>query len=52
MSNYRSVSILLLLSKPFERIYFPTFETWKEVLDNGGSCGALLVDFSKVFDCS
>ena len=24
---------------------------WKKVLDNGGSCGALLVDLSKAFDC-
>ena len=27
------------------------FEKWKKVLDNGGSCGALLVDLSKAFDC-
>ena len=26
------------------------FENWKKVLDNGGSCGALLVDLSKTFD--
>ena len=28
-----------------------TFEKWKKVLDNDGSCGALLVDLSKAFDC-
>ena len=79
-SNYRSVSILPLLSKPFERILYEQihshtkdilsksqrvfrkrfssqysllamFEKWKRVLDNGGSCGALLVDLSKAFDC-
>ena len=27
------------------------FVKWKKVLDNGGSCGALLVDLSKAFDC-
>ena len=27
------------------------FEKWKKVLDNGGSCGALLIDLSKAFDC-
>ena len=27
------------------------FEKWKKVLDNGGSCSALWVDLSKVFDC-
>ena len=27
------------------------FERWKKVLDNEGSCGALLVDLSKAFDC-
>ena len=27
------------------------FEKCKKVLDNGGSCGALLVDVSKAFDC-
>ena len=26
-------------------------EKWKKVLDNGGSCGALLVDLSKTFYC-
>ena len=26
-------------------------EKWKKVLNNGGSCGALLVDLSKRFDC-
>ena len=26
-------------------------EKWKNVLDNGGSCGSLLVDLSKAFDC-
>ena len=26
-------------------------EKWREVLDNGWSCGALLVDLSKAFDC-
>ena len=79
-SNYRPVSILPLLSKPFERILYEQidshtkdilskyqggfrkrfssqhsllvmFEKWKKVLDNGGSCGALLVDLSKAFDC-
>ena len=25
-------------------------ENWKKVLDNGGSCGAHLVDLSKTFD--
>ena len=79
-SNYRPVSILPLLSKPFERILFEQInshakdilskyqggfpkrfssqhslllmlEKWKKVLDNGGSCGALLVDLLKAFDC-
>ena len=79
-SNYRTVSILPLLSKPFESILYEEidnhtkdilskyqggfqekfssqhsllalFEKWKKVLDNGGSCGALLVDLSKAFDC-
>ena len=79
-SNYRPVSILPLLSKPFERILYEqidnhtkdilsehqggfrkkfssqhsllaTFENWKKVLDNGGSCSALSVDHSKAFDC-
>ena len=27
------------------------FGKWKKVLDNGGSCGALLVDLSKAFHC-
>ena len=27
------------------------FEKCKKVLDNGRSCGALLVDLSKAFDC-
>ena len=27
------------------------FEKWKKVLDNGGHCGAFLVDISKSFDC-
>ena len=27
------------------------FEKWKKVLDNGGSCGALLVGLSKAFYC-
>ena len=27
------------------------FEKWKKVLDNDGSCGALLVDLPKAFDC-
>ena len=27
------------------------FEKWKQVLDNGGSYGALFVDLSKAFDC-
>ena len=27
------------------------FEKWKKVLNNGGSCGVLLVDLSKAFDC-
>ena len=27
------------------------FEKWKKALDNSGSCGALLVDLSKAFDC-
>ena len=27
------------------------FEKWKEILDNGGSCGALLLDLSKAFYC-
>ena len=27
------------------------FEKWKKVLDNGGHCGAFLVDISKAFDC-
>ena len=78
--NYRPVSILPLLSKPFERILYEQidshtkailskylggfrkkfssqhsllamFEKWKKVLDNGGSCGALLVDLLKAFDC-
>ena len=26
-------------------------ENWKEVLDNGGSCSALLVDLLNAFDC-
>ena len=79
-SNYRPVSILLLLSKPLERILFEQidnhtkdvlskyqggfrkkfssqhsllamFKKWKKVLDNGGSCRAVLVDLSKAFDC-
>ena len=79
-SNYRPVSILPHLWKPFEGILYEQtdshtkdillkyqggfrkkissqhlllamFEKWKKVLDNGGSCGALLVDLSKVFDC-
>ena len=28
------------------------FEKWKEVLDNAGSCGALLIHLSKTFDCT
>ena len=27
------------------------FEKWKKVIDNGGNCGALLVDLSKPFGC-
>ena len=27
------------------------FAKWKENLDNGGECGALFVDLSKVFEC-
>ena len=79
-SNYRPVSILTLLSKPFERILYEQihshtkdilskyqegfrkqfssqhlllamFEKWKKVLDNSGSCGALLLNLSKAFDC-
>ena len=79
-SNYRPVSILLLLLKPFERTLYEQidshtkdiiskyqggfrkrfssqhsllamFEKWKKVLDNGGGCGAFLVDLSKAFDC-
>ena len=79
-SNYRPVSILPLLSKPFERILYKQidshtkdillkyqrgfrktfssqhsllaiFEKWKKVLDNGGNCGALLLNLSKAFDC-
>ena len=79
-SNYRPVSILPLLSKPFERTLYeqidrhtkdilPKYQEgfrkrfsshhsllailvkWKKVLDNAGSCGALLVDLPKVFDC-
>ena len=26
-------------------------EKWKRMLDNGGTCGALLTDLSKAFDC-
>ena len=26
-------------------------EKWRETLDKGGSCGALLMDLSKAFDC-
>ena len=26
-------------------------EKWKEALDKGGLCGALLTDLSKAFDC-
>ena len=26
-------------------------ETWKRMLDKGGTCGALLTDLSKAFDC-
>ena len=26
-------------------------EKWKRVLDKGGTCGALLTDLSKAFDC-
>ena len=26
-------------------------EKWRETLDNGGACGALLTDLSKAFDC-
>ena len=77
-SNYRPVSILALLSKPFESILYEQidshtkdilskyqggfrkkfssqhsllaiFEKWKKVLDNGGRCGALLVDLQKSF---
>ena len=28
------------------------FEKWKEMLDNGGSCGALLIHLSKTFGCT
>ena len=80
-SSYRQVSILPLLSKPFERILYEQIEShtkdilskyqggfrknfnsqhsllamlerWKKVLDNGESCGALLVFLSKAFDCT
>ena len=79
-SNYTPVSILPLLSKPFECILYEQIdkhtkdvlskyqggfrkrfssqhsllaicEKWKKVLDNGGNCGALLVDLSEAFDC-
>ena len=79
-SNYRPVSILPLLLKPFERTLYEQidshtkdiiskyqggfrkrfssqhsllamFEKWKKVLNNGGGCGAFLVDLSKAFDC-
>ena len=79
-SNYRPVTILPLLSKPFERILYEQveshtkdilskyqggfrkrfssqhsllaiFEKWKKVLNNGGSCGSLLVNLSKAFNC-
>ena len=79
-SNYRPVSILPLLSKPFQHILceqidsytkdilsryqggfrkrfssqhslLGIFQKWKKALDNGGSCGALLEDLSKAFDC-
>ena len=26
-------------------------EKWKRMLDKGGTCGALLTDLSKAFDC-
>ena len=35
----------------FQHSLLAMFEKWKKVLDNGGSCGALLVDLSKAFDC-
>ena len=76
-SNYRPVSILPLLSKPFECLLYEQidshnkdilskyqggfrkqfnsqlamFEKWKNVLNNGRSCGALLVDLSKACNC-
>ena len=35
----------------FQHSILAMFEKWKKILDNGGSCGALLVDLSKAFDC-
>ena len=35
----------------FQHSILAMFEKWKKVPDNGGSCGALLVDLSKAFDC-
>ena len=35
----------------FQHSILAMFEKWKKVPDNGGSCGALLVDLSKAFNC-
>ena len=32
-------------------LYLDTLLKWKIFIDNGGSCGALLTDLSKAFDC-
>ena len=35
----------------FQHSLLAMFKKWEKVLDNGQSCGALLVDLSKAFDC-
>ena len=56
--NFRSVSILPVLSKIFEKLigkqlstFMGMLEKWKLAVDNYEAFGTLLTDLSKAFDC-